>query len=210
MPDLPEPEGSVLKNHLKQVSVTLFVTATFCCTFATSTLHECYTDTGSCHSRSGLESYLFHACDYVREADFIVVRYDERRWQSWLRNLVAEAATVLSLGFQITWLAKKQCRLLMDVCRFVRNKWVIFVGLHWSPVQLWCACWWCERVVCVHGVVILDAFVMVALWNRADHYIFILSFVLLLLSSFFPSPNLSRRRLDVCHTFTHDVALVRI
>jgi len=39
--------------------------------------------------------------------------------------------------------------------------------------------------------------IMVALWNRADHYIFILSFVLL--SSFFSSPNLSRRRLDVCH-----------
>ena len=36
--------------------------------------------------------------------------------------------------------------------------------------------------------------VMVALWNRADHYIFILSFVLS--SSFFSSPNLSRRRLD--------------
>jgi len=29
------------------------------------------------------------------------------------------------------------------------------------------------------------SFVIVALWNRADHYIFILSFVLLL-SSFFP------------------------
>jgi len=27
---------------------------------------------------------------------------------------------------------------------------------------------------------------------------------------FFSSPNLSRRRLDVCHTSTHDVALVRI
>ena len=27
---------------------------------------------------------------------------------------------------------------------------------------------------------------------------------------FFPSPNLSRRRLDVCHTSTHGVALVRI
>ena len=27
---------------------------------------------------------------------------------------------------------------------------------------------------------------------------------------FFSSPNLSRRRLDVCHTFTHGVALVRI
>jgi len=28
--------------------------------------------------------------------------------------------------------------------------------------------------------------------------------------SFFSSPNLSRRRLDVCHTYTHGVALVRI
>ena len=46
--------------------------------------------------------------------------------------------------------------------------------------------------------------IMVALWNRADHYI--LSFVLLL----FSSPNLSRRRLDVYHTVTHGVALVRI
>jgi len=50
---------------------------------------------------------------------------------------------------------------------------------------------------------------MVALWNRADHYNFMLLFVL---SSFFffSSPNLSRRRLDVCHTSTHGyVALVR-
>jgi len=29
-------------------------------------------------------------------------------------------------------------------------------------------------------------------------------------SFFFSSPNLSRRRLDVCHTATHGVALVRI
>ena len=51
-------------------------------------------------------------------------------------------------------------------------------------------------------------FVMVALWNRADHYIFMLWFVLS--SSFFlSSPNLSRRRLDVYHTSTHGVALVR-
>jgi len=53
--------------------------------------------------------------------------------------------------------------------------------------------------------------VMVALWNRADHNIFILSFVL---SSsiflLFSSPNLSRRRLDVCHTSTHGVTLERI
>ena len=45
---------------------------------------------------------------------------------------------------------------------------------------------------------------MVALWNRADHYIF----ALWLLLSFFSSPNLSRRRLDIRHTSTHGVALV--
>jgi len=38
-------------------------------------------------------------------------------------------------------------------------------------------------------------------------YIFMLWFVL---SIFFSSPNLSRRRLDVCHTSTHGVALVQI
>ena len=52
--------------------------------------------------------------------------------------------------------------------------------------------------------------IMVALWNRADHYTFILWFLLLSSSFFFSSPILSRRRLDVCHTSTHDVALVRI
>jgi len=50
--------------------------------------------------------------------------------------------------------------------------------------------------------------IMVALWNRADHYIFALWFLLAIF--FFSSPNLSGRRLDVCHTSTHDVALVRI
>jgi len=67
---------------------------------------------------------------------------------------------------------------------------------------------------------------MVALWNRADHYIFILSLwttcvadadIIFLscgfffyLLSFYSSPNLSRRRLDAYHTSTHSVALVRI
>jgi len=52
--------------------------------------------------------------------------------------------------------------------------------------------------------------IMAALWNKAGHYILALWF--LLLSSFFlfSSPNLSRRRLDVNHTSTHGVALVRI
>jgi len=53
---------------------------------------------------------------------------------------------------------------------------------------------------------------MVALWNRADHYIFSLFLVLLLLVLIllFSSPNLSGRRLDVYHTSAHGVALVRI
>ena len=64
-------------------------------------------------------------------------------------------------------------------------------------------------IVMCFGIVLSAACVifMVALWNRADHYFFMLWFVL---SSFFTSPNLSRRRLDVCHSSTHGVALVRI
>jgi len=54
----------------------------------------------------------------------------------------------------------------------------------------------------------LLSFIMAALWNRAGHYILILWFFLLI--SFFSSPILSRHRLDVYHTSTHDVALVRI
>ena len=52
-------------------------------------------------------------------------------------------------------------------------------------------------------------FIMVAICNRADHCTFALWF----LSSIFfflSSPNLSGRRLDVYHTSTHGVALVRI
>ena len=51
---------------------------------------------------------------------------------------------------------------------------------------------------------------MVALCNRADHYIFILFLLLSSSSFFFSSPNLSGRRLDVYHTLAHSVALVRI
>ena len=56
------------------------------------------------------------------------------------------------------------------------------------------------------------AVVMVALWNRADRYIFILWFlsVLIFCLLLFSSPNLSGRTLDVYHTSTHGVAVVRI
>ena len=55
--------------------------------------------------------------------------------------------------------------------------------------------------------------IMATLWNRAGHYIFALWFLSFFLFPFFflfSSPNLSGRRLDVYHTSTHGVALVRI
>jgi len=83
---------------------------------------------------------------------------------------------------------------------------------------------WLEIVACnyhdynnvlSHGTdeVLLHCIFMVALCNRADHYIFMLWFVLLssfFFLLFFSSPNLSGRRLDVYHTLAHGVALVRI
>ena len=64
---------------------------------------------------------------------------------------------------------------------------------------------WCRRIFNVSTALV---FVMAALCNRAGHYIFALWFLL----SFylFSSPNLSHHRLDVCHTSTHGVALMRI
>ena len=47
--------------------------------------------------------------------------------------------------------------------------------------------------------------IMASLRSKCGHYIFVLWF---LLSSFWP--NLSGRRVDVYHTSTHGVALVRI
>jgi len=49
--------------------------------------------------------------------------------------------------------------------------------------------------------------VMVALCNRADHYIFMLWLLLFFFFLLFSSPNLSGRRLYVYHTSTHGVAL---
>jgi len=63
-------------------------------------------------------------------------------------------------------------------------------------------------VRCFFTCVSFAAIVMVALWNRADHYIFALWLLLSFFLSFFSSPNLSRRRLNVYYTSTHGVALV--
>ena len=62
---------------------------------------------------------------------------------------------------------------------------------------------------CRHYIFVQDLmqFIMATLLSRCGHYIFVLWF---LLSSFFSSPNLSGRRLDVYHTSTHGVALVHL
>jgi len=51
---------------------------------------------------------------------------------------------------------------------------------------------------------------MAALRSRCGHYMFALWFLLSFFFFFISSPNLSRLRLDVYHTSTHRVALVRI
>jgi len=48
---------------------------------------------------------------------------------------------------------------------------------------------------------------MAVLRSRCGHYIFAVWFLLL---SFFSSPTLSSRRVDLYHTSAHGVALVRI
>ena len=54
--------------------------------------------------------------------------------------------------------------------------------------------------------------IMAALRSRYGHYIFLPRefFLLSIFYLFYSSPNLSGRRLDVYHTSTHGVALVRI
>jgi len=54
-----------------------------------------------------------------------------------------------------------------------------------------------------------DQIFMAALRSRCEHYILPCGFFFLFFF-FFSSPNLSGRRVDIYHTSTHGVALVRI
>jgi len=65
----------------------------------------------------------------------------------------------------------------------------------------------------INDFIRLLVLIMVALCNRADHYIFALWFLSIFFFFFFfflSSPNIGGRTLDVYHTSTHGVALVRI
>jgi len=68
-------------------------------------------------------------------------------------------------------------------------------------------------IVHLQLLLLLSTFVMVAICNRADHYIFACDYYLSIYLSiflFFSSLNLSIQRVDVYHTSTHGVALVQI
>jgi len=59
-------------------------------------------------------------------------------------------------------------------------------------------------------VTFINRLFMVALCNRADHIYFHPVSFFFFFFFFISSPNLSGRRLDVCHTSTYGVALLRI
>jgi len=66
-------------------------------------------------------------------------------------------------------------------------------------------------VLLVIIIIIIIIIIMAALWNRGAIIFLPCGYYLsIILSIFFSSPNLSGRRLDVYHTSTHGVALVRI
>jgi len=67
-----------------------------------------------------------------------------------------------------------------------------------------------EDFLVIYGNSLTVMIVMVALCNRADHYIYIFMLFLSSFSFFISSPDLSGRRFDVYHTLAHGVALVQI
>jgi len=84
---------------------------------------------------------------------------------------------------------------------------------HWLKKCSWlhlCISRHCLPPIYPAKVVASNAIIIAALCNSSGHYIFALSFLSSSFFYLFPSPNLSGRRLDVCHTSTHGVALVRI
>jgi len=93
-------------------------------------------------------------------------------------------------------------------CRLGSRRWEIVCIVHVVPMVVF---EW-------HGGTVVEmsytqslrfGLIMAALRRRCGHYIFVL-FLSIYLPSFFSSPILSRRKLDVCHTSTHGVVLVRI
>jgi len=83
------------------------------------------------------------------------------------------------------------------------------IGPHSSSVFLLSSFLWPPYVIGQAIYIFILSFVVAALCNRGPLYFCsVISFYLSIF--FFSSPNLSGRRLDVYHTLSHGVALVRI
>ena len=112
----------------------------------------------------------------------------------------------------------------LTCCRWIRKRrraWkmrggsIISSGILSRSLNLVCSCCccvdWYVAMLCLTSVFIVDDQWLILLWSPyviGQTIIFLpCDFYLL---SFFSSPNLSGRRLDVYHTSTHGVALVRI
>jgi len=109
-----------------------------------------------------------------------------------------DAFTCLSLTLKLSALLLTLPSVSQNTWRLL-SQFTMHSGTSWHslPAQViyCCSCW-----------------LMVTLCNRTDHIYFhhVVCSSSSSSSSFFSSPNLSGRRLDVCHTSTHGVALVRI
>ena len=133
-----------------------------------------------------------YACCYCGQEAQVPMRSRCRHvccWICWLKVFEVSFCTLSSL--LLSWVLDLGCR-------------------HWrAEVIMVALCNRADHYIFMLWFVLLLSSFMVALWNRADHIYF--HAVVCSSSSFFiSSPNLSRRRLDVCHTSTHGVALVRI
>jgi len=117
--------------------------------------------------------------------------------------------------------AKFSCKNFIDVCQYFEYDAIILRGdvYSWTRCSLLKWQWHHISVLALDRCNLQDGahlilgknIVMAALWNRTGHYIFALWFLsFFFYLSFFSSPNLSCCRLDVYHTSTHGVAVVRI
>ena len=99
--------------------------------------------------------------------------------------------------------------------------WYVSEGYHFYEKPGWAdwnyqlltfiACSWVAQILSVFIIGHEPMLVMAALRSRCGHYIFALWFLsIYLLSFFYSSPNLSGRTLDIYHTSTQGVTLVRI
>ena len=150
------------------------------------------------------EKYKFHRLTLIM---FITPNVQGKQWYftySWTRICNQIDCAVIMLNILIIYTSSNRDESF--VCYSVQNDSALISWLLlWSPYGIG------QTIIlsCCYLFFLLSSFFMVALCNRAIGQTIIFSCCgLFFLLPSFSSPNLSRRRLDVCHTSTHGVALV--